>query len=62
VQERRVSIDLKRNDWGGERVKTRWLRGTEERTGWKQAISFLASLGGKTLKHAKTTEAESRER
>jgi hypothetical protein len=59
VQERRGPIDLKRNDRGGQRLKTRWSRGTEGRTGWEQAIGFLDPLDGKTLKHAKTTEAES---
>jgi hypothetical protein len=58
VHERRVSIDLKRNGRGGERMKTRWSRGTEGRTGWKQAMSFLTLLDGKTLKHTKTTAAE----
>lgn len=60
VQERRGSIDLKRNDRGCEAVKTRGSRGTEGRTGGKQAMSFLAGLDGKTLKHAETTGAQSR--
>jgi len=34
---------------------------TEERTGRKQAIGFQNLLDGKTLKHAKTTEAENRD-
>jgi len=37
-------------------------RKAKGRTGRKQAIGFLRSLGGKTLKHTKTTEAENQDR
>jgi hypothetical protein len=58
VQERRGPTVLKINGGGCQEWKTRRSRASRGRTGWKQAIGFLQILDGKTLKHAKTTEAE----
>jgi len=59
VQERRVPVRFRKKP--RERLEAERPDGpgkTQGRTGGKQAMGFLLPLDGKTLKHAKTTEAE----
>jgi N-methylhydantoinase B/oxoprolinase/acetone carboxylase alpha subunit len=58
VQERRSPVVLKRTAGASRNRKPDGPGTSQGRTGGKQAIGFLGFLDGKTLKHAKTTEAE----
>jgi len=58
VQERRRPTFLKKNVGAVKDRKPYGSRKPKNVRERKQAISFLGSLNGKTLKHTKTTEAE----
>jgi hypothetical protein len=58
VQERREPVDLKKTAGAFRNRKPDGPGTSQGRTGGKQAIGFLGFLDVKTLKHAKTTEAE----